>query len=77
MSVLPTRSGWIHAPVGLATVAICAVNAPLGILFGTGFLFYELLQEYLSPTSGNSHEDVQGWLYGIAIGTTIWFIISN
>ena len=74
MSWYTIKAILLHVPVGLATVGFIAFNAPTGILFGVGFLFYEAIQEYVADDKGKSHRDVQGWLVGMVMGIPIWFL---
>ena len=49
----------IHIPVGLANVAIAWFTPSVAVIFGGGFLAYEI-------TQGNQpHFDIKGWLWGI------------
>ena len=60
----------LHFPVGLVTVALIYVNTGLGVLFGAGFVAYEITQ------GGNPHLDIKGWLWGVGAAGLLWFILK-
>jgi len=58
---LPDRRGWLHFPCGVVNAALFVVNPYLALLFGAGFLVYELSQ------GGKPWKDIQGWLWGLVV----------
>ena len=75
MSILPTKSGWIHFPLGILNVCLIAFHLPLGIIFAVGFISYEFIQEYCAMRQkGQSHYDIGGWLWGLVAGAGAWGI---
>lgn len=57
-----------HIPVGLLNVAFLWVNPMLGLVFGAGFLVYEVTQ------GKEPHKDIRGWAWGVGIGGAVWLI---
>ena len=57
-----------HVPVGWVNVALFLANPLLGVLFGAGFLSYEITQ------GSQPHKDIKGWLWGLGIGGAAWLI---
>lgn len=61
---------FIHVPVGLFNVALIWASIPLGLLFGAGFVVYEV-------TQGNEpYIDIKSWLWGLGIGGGVWFVLK-
>ncbi|MBA7627925.1 hypothetical protein ES703_35394 [subsurface metagenome] len=58
----------VHIPVGLANVAFAWFSPAVAVIFGGGFLAYEVTQ------GSKPHLDIKGWLWGIALGM-VGFII--
>lgn len=69
---------FLHIPVGLVTVALIYANTGLGVLFGAGFIAYEIMQEKREPRPwrGESHLDIKGWLWGVVIAGVVWLILK-
>lgn len=59
---------WLHVPVGLLNVVIATVTPMVALIFGAGFLIYEVTQ------GGEPHKDIRGWLVGVGIGGIVWLI---
>jgi hypothetical protein len=55
----------IHIPVGLVNIAIGVFSGYMGILFGLGFIIYELNEQRM--LSDKAYVDIQGWLWGLGI----------
>ena len=55
----------MHLPVGLVTVALVIFNGWLGLVFGLGFLCYELSEE--KKINDTAFQDIKGWLFGMGI----------
>ena len=66
----------VHIPVGLVNIAIMGWSAPAGLMFGVGFIAYEVVQEWLYVKNGESHRDIQGWLIRMAVGSGLWWLVS-
>jgi len=62
----------IHIPVGLANAFIAFVSGWLGLVFGVGFIAYELW-EGLRVTD-RAWIDLKGYLVGIGIGAVAWAV---
>ena len=58
----------LHIPVGFVNVAIAVLSGPLAVLFGLGFIAYEL-------DGKGGYPELQGWLYGIGFASVIWMMI--
>jgi len=58
----------IHIPVGLANAFIAFVSGWLGLVFGLGFIAYEL-NEDIYYKKDKAYVDLQGFLWGITIGS--------
>ena len=56
-------------PIGLLTAAFFSVDTAFAVLFGVGFLAYEITQ------GGNPHRDIHGYLWGLGIGGIAWRIL--
>ena len=63
---------FLHVPVGIITSFLFLVNPSLTIIFGIGFLVYELDQDWRIEDS--AYADIYGWLVGIVIGAIGLFI---
>lgn len=61
-----------HIPVGLVNVALLVVSPALGVLFGLGFVGYQVLQSRGYDWEDKSHKDLKGWLWGLGIGGAGW-----
>jgi len=59
----------LHVPVGFFTVLLIYTNPLMGLLFGSGFVVYEITQ------GGQPHKDIKGWLWGLGITGVVWFIL--
>ena len=59
---------FLHYPVGVLTASLIYVSAPLGVLFGIGFLAYEITQ------GSDPHKDIEGWLWGLCWTGLLWII---
>lgn len=64
----------IHIPVGLITVFITLFSGCLGVLFGVGFIIYELSEQKL--ISDEAYQDIKGWLWGIGIASIIGLLVK-
>ena len=42
---------WLHVPVGILNAAMLYFSPPAGVLFGAGFVAYEITPRAASPTS--------------------------
>ena len=63
----------LHFPIGLATVFIIFVNPVLALIFGIGFLSYEIIEEIRIKDKG--WYDIAGFLWGILIGSIIYVLV--
>ena len=61
----------LHFPVGLVTVALIYANIGLGVLFGAGFIAYEITQ------GGDPHLDIKGFLWGLGTAGVLLLILSE
>ena len=64
----------LHLPVGLFTIGAFWVWWPLGLAFLGTFLFYEAIEEW--RMADHSHLDLEGYLWGLALGIGAWGIIK-
>ena len=64
----------LHIPVGNVNVGIALFNPPLAVLFGVGFIFYELRESKVIQDKG--YPELQGWLWGIGILAIILLIVG-
>jgi len=66
----------LHIPVGVINALLCLVSGWLALIFGLGFLTYEVVQLFKGNIPGDkAYPDIQGWLWGIALaGITILII---
>lgn len=55
----------IHIPVGMLNVFLFLLIPELGIIFGIGFMVYEVMQDW--RIADRSYFDVRGWLIGLGI----------
>ena len=55
----------LHIPVGLVTVGLAFLSGWLALVFGLGFLAYELSEE--KKINDVAFQDIKGWLFGIGI----------
>jgi hypothetical protein len=55
----------LHISVGLITVIIYLFSSGLGILFGVGFLVFEVWTSKVAHDKG--YPEIQGWLWGIGL----------
>jgi hypothetical protein len=55
----------IHIPVGVVNVLIAIFNGWLGLIFGIGFIVYELSQERL--IKDEAYPAIQGYLIGLGV----------
>lgn len=60
----------LHFPIGVVTVALIHASTGLGVLFGAGFVVYEVTQ------GGDPHLDIKGFLWGLGTAGVIWFILK-
>ena len=63
----------LHMPVGVATVLLCLVSGWLGLIFGLGFIIYELSERKI--LEDKAYPDIQGWMWGIALTGIIVLIV--
>ena len=63
----------LHIPVGLVTVVAAIVRPVLAICLLVGFLAYELNEDF--HIKDNAWVDIAGYLWGLAIGSMILFLI--
>lgn len=64
----------LHIPVGGVTVLLGSVEWWLGVVFGLGFLVYEVRQHKIVGDA--DYKDIVGWLWGIGIAGGIWFVLK-
>lgn len=60
----------LHFPVGLVTVGLIYADVGLGVLFGAGFMVYEVTQ------GGDPHLDIKGFLWGLGAAGILWLILQ-
>lgn len=68
--IMKVNTTVLHFPVGLVTVALIYASPSMGVLFGAGFVAYEITQ------GGNPHLDIKGWLWGLGAAGLLWFILK-
>jgi len=56
----------LHIPVGVGNVFLCMHNENIALLFGIGFLAYEIMQRVVEKKD-KAYPDIQGWLWGIML----------
>lgn len=62
----PLQGYAAHIPHGAFTVfAATHVHWTIALLFGTGFIIFEIYQE--ADVGDKAHDDIAGWLLGMAI----------
>jgi len=64
----------VHVPVGAICVLLAYVHWVLALIFGLGFLSYEIIQEWRIADKG--WRDIKGFLWGLGIGGLIWFALE-
>lgn len=64
----------LHIPVGIITVILTYVSGWLAVIFGVGYLTYQLSEQ--KQISDECFPDIQGWLYGIVIGAGIVLVFQ-
>lgn len=62
-----TRRILQHIPVGVGNIFVFLFNPWAGVLFGVGFLAYQLTQAIHYRFKDKAWLDIAGWLYGLAI----------
>ena len=63
----------LHIPVGFINVAIGLFSGWIGLLFGLGFIVYQLSERKI--LQDKAYPDIQGWLWGIGIlGIILLFV---
>ena len=55
----------LHIPVGIITVIIYLFSGSLGVLFGVGFIVFEVWTSKVAHDKG--YPELQGWLWGIGL----------
>jgi hypothetical protein len=68
---MKVNTTFLHVPVGLVTVALICANTGLGVLFGAGFIAYEITQ------GGDPHLDIKGFLWGLGTAGVLLLILSE
>jgi len=63
----------LHIPVGIATALLVLSHWAVAIIFGAGFLAYELSEE--NVITDDAYKDIRGWLWGLFIGGIILWLI--
>ena len=53
----------LHFPVGLANGLLSLANPSLAIIFGAGFLAYEISENF--DEHDKAYPDIAGWLWGL------------
>ena len=61
----------MHFPIGLVTVALIYASTGLGVLFGAGFVVYEVTQ------GGDPHLDIKGFLWGLGTAGVLLLIFQE
>lgn len=66
----------LHIPVGVINTLLCLFSGWIALVFGLGFIVYEVVQLVKGKITGDkAYPDIQGWLWGIALtGVTILII---
>ena len=65
----------IHIPVGIFTVYISYLSGWLGLIFGLGYIVYELNEQKI--ISDKCYPELQGWLYGISFGAIAMYFLRG
>jgi len=63
----------LHIPVGIITVLIGIFSGWIGLVFGLGFITYELSERKI--LQDKAYPDIQGWLWGIGLLSIILLIV--
>jgi len=66
-----------HIPVGVGNIGVFLFNPYAGILFGVGYLTYQLTQAIHYRFKDKAWQDIAGWLWGLAIAGIIWVLIDR
>lgn len=61
----------LHLPLGLLVCLLGYTAWWLALIFTTGFVIYELDQDW--KIGDDAYKDIKGWLYGVGIGGLIIF----
>lgn len=69
------ESTLVHFPVGLFSAWLTAKTPPVGLMLSSGFLVYEILEDFRINDKG--HEDVYGFLIGYGFGGAILAFIKG
>lgn len=69
----PLQGYVAHIPHGVITVMLVDIHWILSLLFGGGFIIFQLNQEHDGYPS--AHYDLAGWLFGLAIAGVIRVMI--
>ena len=64
----------LHIPVGAVNVFVAVYSGWVALLFGAGFLAYEVLQRVVERKD-KAYPDIQGWLWGIGILSIILLLV--
>lgn len=82
-SILPSSiAALVHVPVGIANVYLYYYCPAVGGALTAGFLAYEFMQEWgvmaklTRRDYGQSHRDIQGWMWGLALAGLAWGILK-
>ena len=58
----------LHIPVGVINTLLCLFSGWIALVFGLGFIVYEVVQLVKGKITGDkAYPDIQGWLWGIAL----------
>jgi hypothetical protein len=63
----------LHIPVGAVLVAVSLFSPPVAVIFGIGFIFYELNEQRI--IQDKAYPALQGWLWGIGLLAIILLIV--
>jgi len=66
----------LHIPVGVINALLCLVSDGLALVFGLGFITYEISQRIILKAD-KAYPDIQGWLWGIALTGVIILVIRG
>jgi len=68
----------LHIPVGVINTLLCLVSGWIALVFGLGFITYEVVQLVKGKIpEDKAYPDIQGWLWGIALTGIIILIIGG